>query len=76
MMGAFAEFERNIIRKRQAEGIAKAKERGVYKNRKRKTVIDRDAVRKLKADGLSTYKIADQMGISRMSVHRILNNAA
>jgi DNA invertase Pin-like site-specific DNA recombinase len=76
MMGAFAEFERNIIRKRQADGIAKAKERGVYKSRKRKTVIDRDAVRKLKADGLSTYKIADQMGISRMSVHRILNNAA
>ena len=76
MMGAFAEFERNIIRKRQAEGIAKAKERGVYKNRKRKTVIDRVAVRKLKAEGLSTYKIADQMGISRMSVHRILNNAA
>ena len=36
MMGAFAEFERNIIRKRQAEGIAKAKERGVYENRKRK----------------------------------------
>jgi len=31
MMGAFAEFERNITRKRQAEGIAKAKERGVYK---------------------------------------------
>ena len=76
MMGAFAEFERNIIRKRQAEGIAKAKERGVYKNRKRKPVIDRDEVRKLKAEGLSTYKIADQMGISRMSVHRILNNAA
>ena len=75
-MGTFAEFECNIIRKRQAEGIAKAKERGVYKNRKRKHVIDRDAVRKLKAEGLSTYKIADQMGISRMSVHRILNNAA
>ena len=76
MMGAFVEFERNIIRKRQADGIAKANERGVYKNRKRKPVIDRDEVRKLKAEGLSTYKIADQMGISRMSVHRILNNAA
>ena len=76
MIGAFAEFERNIIRKRQAEGIAKAKGRGVYKNRKRKPVIDRDEVRKLKAEGLSTYKIAYQMGISRMSVHRILNNAA
>jgi DNA invertase Pin-like site-specific DNA recombinase len=76
MMGAFAEFERNIIRKRQAEGIAKAKARGVYKDRKRSTVIDRDEVRKLKTEGLSTYKIADKMGISRMSVHRILNNAA
>jgi DNA invertase Pin-like site-specific DNA recombinase len=76
LMGAFAEFERNIIRKRQAEGIAKAKARGVYKDRKRSTVIDRNEVRKLKAEGLSTYKIADKMGISRMSVHRILNNAA
>ena len=76
MMGAFAEFERNIIRKRQAEGIAKAKVRGVYKDRKRSTVIDRDQVRNLKDEGFSTYKIADKMGISRMSVHRILNQAA
>ena len=71
MMGAFAEFERNIIRKRQAEGIAVAKARGVYKGGKKR--IDRDKVHKLKADGLSTYKIADAMGVSRMSVHRILN---
>lgn len=34
LMGAFAEFERNIIRKRQAEGIAKAKARGVYRGGK------------------------------------------
>ena len=71
MMGAFAEFERNIIRKRQAEGIAVAKAKGVYKGGKKR--IDRDKVHKLKADGLSTYKIADAMGVSRMSVHRILN---
>ncbi|MDO6588526.1 recombinase family protein [Salipiger sp. 1_MG-2023] len=71
MMGAFAEFERNIIRKRQAEGIAKAKEKGVYKGRK--PSIDREKVKELKAEGLSTYKIAGSMGISRMSVHRILN---
>jgi len=71
MMGAFAEFERNIIRKRQAEGIAKAKSKGVYKGRK--PSIDRDRVKELKAEGLSTYKIAANMGISRMSVHRILN---
>ena len=71
MMGAFAEFERNIIRKRQAEGIAVAKSKGVYKGGKKR--IDRDKVHKLKADGLSTYKIAESMGVSRMSVHRILN---
>jgi DNA invertase Pin-like site-specific DNA recombinase len=71
MMGAFAEFERNIIRQRQAEGIARAKVRGVYKGGKKR--IDRDKVHQLKAEGLSTYKIADAMGVSRMSVHRILN---
>mgnify|MGYP000058696001 FL=1 len=73
MMGAFAEFERNIIKKRQLEGIEKAKERGVYANHGRKPTIDRDKVKRLREDGLSTYKIAAQMGISRMSVHRILN---
>lgn len=72
MMGAFAEFERNIIRKRQAEGIAKAKAKGVYTGRK--PSIDRDKVRALREEGLSTYKIAENMGISRMSVHRILNS--
>ena len=71
MMGAFAEFERNIIRKRQAEGIAKAKVKGVYKGGKPR--IDREKVCRLRDEGLSTYKIASQMGISRMSVHRILN---
>jgi len=71
MMGAFAEFERNIIRKRQAEGIAVAKSKGVYKGGKKR--IDREKVRQLSAEGLSTYKIAESMGVSRMSVHRILN---
>ena len=73
MMGAFAEFERNIIKKRQLEGIEKAKARGVYVNHGRKPTIDRDKVHKLHSEDLSTYKIADKMGISRMSVHRILN---
>ena len=35
MVGAFAEFERSMIKRRQAEGIALAKERGVYKGRQR-----------------------------------------
>jgi len=74
MMGAFAEFERNIIKKRQAEGIAKAKAKGVYKGTKKR--IDRAQVHQMKAEGFSTYKMAEDMGISRMSVHRILNTEA
>jgi DNA invertase Pin-like site-specific DNA recombinase len=74
LMGAFAEFERSIIKKRQAEGIAKAKAKGVYKGRSKS--IDRDKVKAFRADGMSTYKIAEEMGVSRMSVHRILNEAA
>ena len=72
MMGAFAKFERNIIKKRQAEGIAKAKELGVHATRKRTPTINRETVKTLREQGLSTDKIADKMGISRMSVHRIL----
>ena len=71
MMGAFAQFERAVKKQRQLEGIAKAKDRGAFKGGKR--MINRDRVRELHAEGLSTYKIADTMGISRMSVHRIIH---
>ena len=74
MMGAFAEFERAIIRKRQAEGIAKAKERGVYPNRKRKSTINIKKVLGLKDEGLNNTEVAAHMGISRMSVYRSLNS--
>src|SRR5262245_37003375 len=49
MLGVFAEFETNLRRERQLEGIAKAKADGVYKGRK--PSIDAEAVRRLKADG-------------------------
>jgi DNA invertase Pin-like site-specific DNA recombinase len=73
MMGAFAEFERAIIRKRQAEGIAKAKVRGVYTNRKRKSTINVNRVKGLRNEGFNNTEIAAHMGISRMSVYRSLN---
>lgn len=73
MMGAFAEFERNIIRKRQAEGIAKAKAKGVYENRKRNKKISEKRISELKADGLNNTEIARYLNISRMSVYRALN---
>jgi DNA invertase Pin-like site-specific DNA recombinase len=70
MMGSFAEFERNIIRKRQAEGIAKAKERGVYKGRA-KSVSDGKIVA-LKAKGYKVTEIAEELGINRITVYRAL----
>lgn len=71
ILGAVAEFERSIIKQRQAEGIAKAKAAGVYKGRK--ASIDKDRILALRDEGHSTYKIAEIMGISRMSVHRTLH---
>jgi DNA invertase Pin-like site-specific DNA recombinase len=71
ILGAVAEFERSIIKQRQTEGIAKAKAAGVYKGRK--ATIDKERIFALRADGHTTYKIAELMGISRMSVHRALN---
>ncbi|WP_323785519.1 recombinase family protein [Thalassovita sp.] len=71
MMGAFAEFERSIIKKRQAEGIAKAKARGAYKGRKRS--IDPQAVKRLKDSGMPIAQIARTLNISRMSVYRNLD---
>ena len=76
MMGAFAEFERNIIRKRQAEGIAKAKAKGIYENRKRTKKVSDKRITELKADGLNNTEIAEYLGVSRMTVHRSLKRVA
>ena len=73
MMGAFAEFERNIIKKRQAEGIARAKAKGVYKGRKK--TIDENRIRKMKKEGNSVTEISELLGVSRMSVYRCINTA-
>jgi DNA invertase Pin-like site-specific DNA recombinase len=68
MLGVFAEFETNLRRERQSEGIAKAKSRGVYKGRK--PSVDAGAVRALRADGLGASEIAIKLGIGRASVYR------
>lgn len=68
MMGAVAQFERSMIRERQAEGIAKAKAAGVYKGRKK--AVDDDAIRAAIAGGLSFRKAAEELGVSLSSVQR------
>ena len=74
MMGAFAEFERNIIWKRQAEVIAKAKERGVYKGRAEK--INNNKIVELRNNGYGATEIASEMGITRTSVYYALKVAS
>jgi DNA invertase Pin-like site-specific DNA recombinase len=70
VLGVFAEFETNLRRERQLEGIAAAKARGVYKGRP--ATIDADQVAKLKAEGLGASEIAKRLKIGRASVYRIL----
>lgn len=70
MLGVFAEFETNLRKERQLEGIAKAKAEGVYKGRKPE--IDAGEVRRLKGEGLGATEIARRMGIGRASVYRVL----
>ena len=71
MLGVFAEFETNLRRERQMEGIRAAKAKGVYKGRK--PSIDRAEVRRLReVEGLGPSAIARQLGIGRASVYRVL----
>lgn len=73
MLGVFAEFETNLRKERQLEGIAKAKAEGKYKGRP--VSIDASKVQQLKAKGLGPSEIARQLGIGRASVYRALADA-
>ncbi|MHB2205666.1 recombinase family protein [Methylobacterium sp. CM6257] len=73
MLGVFAEFETNLRRERQLEGIAKAKAAGVYAGKGRPASVPATKVKELQEQGLGPSAIAKALGISRMSVHRVLN---
>ena len=71
MLGVFAEFETNLRRERQLEGIAAAKARGVYRGRK--PSIDPAEIHRLhEGEKLSASAIARRLGIGRASVYRAL----
>ncbi|VWX52968.1 Integrase-like protein y4lS [Novosphingobium sp. 9U] len=73
ILGAVAEFENDIRRERQKDGIEKAKAQGVYKGRP--ATIDAAKVQALKASGMGAAAIAREMGIGRASVYRVLQDA-
>jgi DNA invertase Pin-like site-specific DNA recombinase len=73
MLGVFAEFETNLRRERQMEGIQAAKKKGVYKGRPRS--IDATKIRTLMGEGLGASAVAKKLGIGRASVYRTLKQA-
>lgn len=74
ILASFAEFEADIRRERQRDGIEKAKAAGVYRGRP--ASIEGDKVRALHAQGIGPAEIARQLGIGRASVYRHLQAAA
>jgi len=71
MLGVFAEFETNLRKERQLDGIARAKASGAYKGRK--PSINVEEVKRLRdQEGLGATEIAKHMGIARTSVYRVL----
>lgn len=72
MLGGIAEFEREMMLERQAEGIARAKSEGRYKGRKPTARAKSDQVKQLASEGIQKQAIADQLGIGVASVYRIL----
>ncbi|HAS87451.1 MAG TPA: integrase [Candidatus Competibacteraceae bacterium] len=71
MLGVFAEFETNLRRERQMEGIAAARARGVYQGRK--PSIDTAEIQRLRVEELlGPTEIARRLGVGRASVYRAL----
>jgi len=73
VMGAFAEFERALIRERQREGIALAKQRGAYRGRKKALRPEQAAdLRRRVAAGEKKAQLARAFGISRETLYQYL----
>ena len=72
MVAVFAEFEREILRKRVRVGIAQARKEGRPHGRPRTASLKAAEVIRLKAERVSHSEIARRLGIGRTSVRRVL----
>jgi DNA invertase Pin-like site-specific DNA recombinase len=75
MLGAIAQFERELMLERQREGIAKAKAEGKYKGRAPTARAKATQVLRLHSEGIGPTEIAKRVGIGRASVYRILDTS-
>ncbi len=77
VMGAFAEFERALIRERQREGISLAKQRGVYRGRKKALSDSRlEEIRRRVEAREPKAALAREFGISRATLYEYLRAPA
>jgi DNA invertase Pin-like site-specific DNA recombinase len=75
VMGAFAEFERTLIRERQKEGIALAKQRGVYRGRKNSLSPEQVSEMKQRvASGEPKAALAREFGVSRETIYQYIRH--
>lgn len=73
VMGSFAQFERELIKERQREGIAIAKTKGVYKGRKATVTAETvERMRQRIAEGKKKSEVAREFGISRETLYQYL----
>ena len=72
MLGAIAQFERELMLERQREGIAKAKAEGKYRGRAPTARAKAAEVRRLHGEGIGPTEIAKRLAINRASVYRVL----
>jgi DNA invertase Pin-like site-specific DNA recombinase len=69
MLGVFAEFETNLRRERQADGIAAAKNKGIYKGRP--PSISKEQIKQCLLQGKRPSQIVRELGISRGTVYKV-----
>ena len=70
VLGGIAQFEREMMKERQREGIERAKRAGKYKGRKATARALTSDIQRLADDGVRVNDIAQQLGICRASVYR------
>lgn len=72
MLGVFAEFETNLRRERQLEGIAKAKAKGVYKGGAKLSDTKKAEISKLSGESIGATEISRRLGVARATVYNVL----
>lgn len=77
IIGSFAEFEHDIRKARQMDGIRKARDKGIAFGRKHALNEEqrRQIVRLSREEGLSLNQLADRYGVSHMTIYRVVKES-